>query len=130
MKSQLLAAGLGLVVFGLSLGDNSSARPVPAAGADSQAGKKKLAYVTNGVDPFWNTAAAGVRAAEKKFGVECEVLMPPKGIVDQKRMIEGLLARGVDGIAISPIDAKNQVDLINDAAARCPVITHDSDAPD
>ena len=100
------------------------------SGASSGSGKKKLAYVTNGVDPFWNTAAAGVRAAEKKFGVECQVLMPPKGIVDQKRMIEGLIARGVDGIAISPIDAKNQVDLINDAAARFPVITHDSDAPD
>ena len=93
-------------------------------------GKKKLAYVTNGVDPFWNTAAAGVRAAEKDFGVECQVLMPPKGIVDQKRMVEGLIARGIDGVAISPIDAKNQVDLINDAAARFPVITHDSDAPD
>jgi ribose transport system substrate-binding protein len=99
-------------------------------GASPGPGKKKLAYVTNGVDPFWNTAAAGVRAAEKKFDVECEVLMPPKGIVDQKRMIEGLLARGVDGIAISPIDAKNQVGLIDEAAARCPVITHDSDAPD
>jgi len=100
------------------------------SGDSSGSGKKKLAYVTNGVDPFWNTAAAGVRAAEKKFGVECEVLMPPKGIVDQKRMIEGLLARGIDGIAISPIDAKNQVGLIDEAAAKCPVITHDSDAPD
>jgi ribose transport system substrate-binding protein len=92
--------------------------------------KARLAYVTNGVDPFWNTAAAGVRAAEKELGVECQVLMPPKGIVDQKRMIEGLIARGIDGIAISPIDAKNQVGLINEAAARFPVITHDSDAPD
>jgi ribose transport system substrate-binding protein len=103
----------------------------PALGADpAPAGsKKKIAYVTNGVDPFWNTAAAGVRAAEKEFGIDCEVLMPPKGIIDQKRMVEGLLARGVDGIAISPIDAKNQVDLLNQAAARCPVITHDSDAP-
>jgi ribose transport system substrate-binding protein len=93
-------------------------------------GKKKFAYVTNGVDPFWNTAAAGVRAAEKAFGIECEVLMPPKGIVDQKRMMEGLMARGIDGIAISPIDARNQIDLINEAGAKCPVITHDSDAPD
>jgi len=96
----------------------------------SGSAKKKIAYVTNGVDPFWNTAAAGVRAAEKEFGVECQVLMPPKGIVDQKRMVEGLLARGIDGIAISPIDAKNQIDLINEAAVHCPVITHDSDAPD
>ena len=100
------------------------------SGASSGSGKKKLAYVTNGVDPFWNTATAGVRAAEKKFGVECEVLMPPKGVVDQKRMVEGLLARGVDGIAISSIDPKNQIDLINEAAARCPLITHDSDAPE
>jgi ribose transport system substrate-binding protein len=96
----------------------------------SRSGKKRFAYVTNGVDPFWNTAAAGVRAAEKALDIECEVLMPPKGIVDQKRMMEGLIARGVDGIAISPIDARNQIDLINEAAARCPVITHDSDAPD
>ena len=100
------------------------------SGLASGSGKKKLAYVTNGVDPFWNTAVAGVRAAEKEFGVECEVLMPPKGAVDQKRMIEGIIARGVDGMAISPVDAKNQVDLINEAAARFPVITHDSDAPD
>src|SRR6188768_4040760 len=45
-------------------------------------------------------------------------------------MIEGLLARGIDGVVISPVDAKNQVDLINEVAARCPVITHDSDASD
>ena len=88
-----------------------------------------LAYVTNGVDPFWNVAAAGVRQAAKEFNVDTEVLMPSKGIVDQKRMVETLLVRGVDGIAISPIDAKNQVDLINEAASKTKVITHDSDAP-
>src|SRR5215470_5402777 len=92
--------------------------------------KPKIAYVTNGVDPFWNVAAAGVRQAAQEFDVETEVLMPPKGIVDQKRMMETALVRGVDGIAISPIDAKNQVGLINEAAARTKIITHDSDAPD
>lgn len=96
----------------------------------AQGAKKRLAYVTNGVDPFWDTAAAGVRAAEKEFNVKCEIRMPPKGIVDQKRMIENLLAQGIDGIAISPIDAKNQVGQINEAAGHTPVITHDSDAPD
>ena len=98
--------------------------------ADKPAVGLKIAYVTNGIDPFWNNAAAGVRAAEKQFGVSCEVLMPPKGIVDQKRMVETLLAQGIQGIAISPIDAKNQVDLINDAASHTNVVTHDSDAPD
>ena len=131
--NRFLTSILSLLLLSVSACNKPADTAAPAAGSDSKPAtgkKKKLAYVTNGVDPFWNTAAAGVRAAEKEFGVECEVLMPPKGAVDQKRMIEGLLARGVDGIAISPIDAKNQVDLINEAAARCPVITHDSDAPD
>jgi len=128
---QLFVAGFCLVVLVLSQWNTFSAEPAAPGGAEtkSKAGKRKIAYVTNGVDPFWNTAAAGVRAAEKEFGIGCQVLMPPKGIVDQQRMIEGLLARGIDGIAISPIDAKNQVALINEVAARCPVITHDSDAP-
>jgi ribose transport system substrate-binding protein len=92
--------------------------------------KKKIVYITNAVDPFWNVAAAGVRDAAKDFNVDTEVLMPPKGIVDQKRMLETALVRGVDGVAISPIDAKNQIGLINEACAQTKVITHDSDAPD
>lgn len=133
--SRLFSLAVATALLGLA-GCNKPAEPAASgssAASDSKTAtgkKKKIAYVTNGVDPFWNTAAAGVRAAEKELGVECEVLMPPKGLIDQKRMIESLLARGVDGIAISPVDAKNQVALINEAAARCPVITHDSDAPD
>jgi ribose transport system substrate-binding protein len=45
-------------------------------------------------------------------------------------MIETELVRGVDGIAISPIDAQNQVGFINEACQRTRVITHDSDAPE
>src|SRR5687767_13707349 len=102
-----------------------------ASGEPTKSGKKpKIAYITNGVDPFWNTAAAGVKAAAKEFDVDADVQMPAKGIVDQKRIVESLLAGGVDGIAISPIDTKNQVGLINEACAVTKVITHDSDAPD
>ena len=57
----------------------------------------KLAYVTNAIDPFWTIAEAGVKAGEKKFDVDVEVLMPPKGLVDQKRMMEALLANGIHG---------------------------------
>ena len=105
--------------------------PAPAAGGAAKPGKKpKIAYITNGVDPFWNTAAAGVKAAAKEFDADAEVHMPAKGLVDQQRIVESLLAGGVDGIAISPIDAKNQVALINQACGVTKVITHDSDAPD
>src|SRR4029434_36102 len=51
-----------------------------SAGGTGKPGKKlKIAYVTNGVDPFWNTAAAGVRAAEEEVAIDCEVLMAPTG---------------------------------------------------
>ena len=104
-------------------------------GADSAAdskksGKPKIAYVTNGVASFWTIAAAGVKAGGEKFGVDAETLMPVEGISDQKRMIEDLLTRGVDGIAVSPIDPGSQTELINKAAKRAKVITHDSDAPE
>ena len=120
---RILATLLAIAVLGTSTHTTNS--------ADAKAGKKlKLAYVTNGIDPFWNNASAGVRAAEKEFGVQCEVLMPVKGLMDQKRIIETLLAQGSDGIAISPINAKDQVGLINEACGQTRVITHDSDAPD
>src|SRR5436189_1115870 len=95
--NRFLTCLLSGFILSLSACNKPADSNTPQSRTDSKlaAGKKKkLAYVTNGVDPFWNTAAAGVRAAEKEFGVECEVLMPPKGAVDQKRMIEGLLARG------------------------------------
>ena len=124
-------------VAGLTLAACGGQKPAsaPDSGGAAEARKSEgellqLAYVTNGVDPFWDVAASGVRAAEKEFGVSCEVVMPPKGLVDQKRMIEGLMAKGIDGLAISPIDAANQVDFINQCALQTKVITHDSDAPD
>lgn len=99
-------------------------------GGEPASDRVRVAYVTNGVDPFWTIAEAGALAAAREFDVDCEVLMPPKGLVDQKRMIEALLSNDIDGIAISPIDAANQVQFINQAAARTHVITQDSDAPD
>ena len=93
------------------------------------AGKKRIAFVTNGIASFWNIAEAGAKAAGEKFGVEAITLMPPEGIGSQKRMIEDMLTSGVDGIAVSPIDPENQTELLNVAAKRTKLITHDSDAP-
>ena len=101
----------------------------PSAPPASGTGRKKVAFVTNGVASFWTIAAAGVKAGGEKFGVNAETLMPTEGITDQKRMVEDLLTRGIDGIAISPIDPANQSDILNQAAKRTKLITHDSDAP-
>ncbi len=92
--------------------DTGSAEGSP--GADAKG--KKIAFVTNGVASFWTIAAAGVKAAARDLNVNAETLMPAEGISDQKRIVEDLLTRGVDGIAISPIDPANQTDLINQAS--------------
>jgi len=122
---------LALLLASLTACDKP-AEPPAAAGGDSatHSGKKrKIAFVTNGVASFWTIASAGVQAAGEKLGVDAQTLMPAEGISDQKRMIEDLLTRGVDGIAVSPIDPANQTELLNQAARRAKLVTHDSDAP-
>jgi len=90
----------------------------------------RLAFVTNGVASFWVIAEAGAEAAGEDLDVRVSVHMPAEGISDQKRMMEDLLTKGVDGIAVSPIDPVNQTPFIDMAAVQTNVITHDSDAPD
>ena len=96
----------------------------------SQKDPPKIAFVTNGVAFFWVLAKAGAEAAAKDTGATVSVLMPPNGIGDQKRMLEDLVTRGIDGIAVSPIDPANQSDTLNAVARRALLITHDSDAPE
>lgn len=88
-----------------------------------------VGYVTNGISPFWVIAEKGAMDGGRDFGVSVNVLMPPEGTADQKRMIQDLLARGVDGIAVSPIDPENQGDILGEIAANTHYITQDSDAP-
>ena len=92
--------------------------------------RPNIAYVTNGVASFWVIAESGVKQGGQEFDADVQVLMPAEGISDQKRMIEDLLTKGVDGIAVSPIDPVNQTDLLNKAGKYAKLITHDSDAPD
>jgi ribose transport system substrate-binding protein len=89
----------------------------------------EFAFVTNGVDPFWTLAESGAKAAAAERGLNVKVLMPAGGAVEQKNMLEDLLTRGVTGVAVSPIDAANQVGLLDEVASRAILITHDSDAP-
>ena len=99
-------------------------------GDRSVPGRPRVAFVTNCVDPFWDLARAGAQDAARELGVELEYYAPPNAsIEEQKSRVEDLLARGAQGIAISPIDAVNMASLIDQACARTHVITHDSDAP-
>src|SRR5437868_11597588 len=88
------------------------------AGCKRDSGKLTIAYVTNGIDPFWTIAEKGATDAAAKFDINLKVIMPPGGMDDQKRMVEDLLARGVQGVAISPINPEAQGDLLKEIADR------------
>lgn len=115
----LALVAAALVAFGCKDKEGSA-----AAGAQ----KPRIAYITNGVASFWVIAEKGVIAGGKQYDAEISVLLPST-IAEQQQKVEDLLVRGVDGIAISPIDGENQVPLLNQAAAKTKLITHDSDAP-
>lgn len=90
-----------------------------------------VAFITNGPDPFWLLAEKGCEKAADHFMADVDYQAPSESTIEeQKRLLETDVVRGVDGIAISPIDPANQVSMINEAAAQVPVICHDSDAPD
>lgn len=97
---------------------------------DKDAPKPRIAYMGNAIAPFWTIAEKGARDAAVKFNVDVDVRMPQNGASDQKRMVEELLARGVDGVALSPADPPNQLDVMKAIAAQTNLITQDSDAPD
>ena len=105
----------------------------PAAADDTKtaaAAPRQFAFVVNNPSSFWTIAEAGVRKAEAELGVEVDFRMPQTGSVDeQQQILEDLLARGVDGIAISPIDPANMTALLDQVAERTLLVTHDSDAP-
>lgn len=92
--------------------------------------KPRVAFVTNNVSEFWQIAKKGCDKAAAEFNCEVEFRMPANGTTaEQQQILEDLLAKGIDGIAISPIDAVNQTDVLNNAAVQTNLICHDSDAP-
>jgi ribose transport system substrate-binding protein len=94
--------------------------------------KHKLAFVTNNPSDFWVLARKGTEKAAREIpNIEVDFKIPADGTAaEQQRIVDDLLARGVHGIAISPVDPKNQRQMINTAAGQTLVVTQDSDAPD
>ena len=89
-----------------------------------------LAFITNNASDFWTIARKGTEKADaERADITVEFRLGDGTAAGQKRIVEDLLANGVDGIAISPVDPANQTAMLDDAAKRTLVFTHDSDAP-
>ncbi len=131
--SLALAAGCGPKADDTT-GDTTAAPTATApSGGTGDSGKKlHLAFVTNNASDFWTIARKGVdKAKEELPNVDVEFVIPDDGTAaTQKQKVDDLLSKGIDGMAISPVDPKNQTDLLNAAAEKAIVVTQDSDAPD
>ena len=119
-------------VAAILAGCGKSEAPTSDSGGGSSApGKKlKLAFVSNNAATFWTIARSGCEAAQKELGnVEVDFRIPSTGsAAEQQQILDDLVAKGVDGIAVSPIDPKNQIDFLDKIAAQTLLICCDSDA--
>lgn len=110
-----------------SVGSSASGQAsLRTLGADE---KPTIAFVTNGVANFWTVAAAGAKKAGADFSADVEVHLPTEGAGDQKRILEDLITRKVDGVAVSPIHPGNQAETLRNLSNATRYVTHDSDAP-
>ena len=114
------------VAFALSIScDSPATKPSKAV--------KTVAFITNTTSNFWTIARKGCEKADAELAdVKVAFKTTNTGAVDeQNRLIRDTLnIDEADAIAISPVDPVGQKSVLNEAARRALVITHDSDAPD
>lgn len=82
--------------------------------------------------PYFNAMEAGGNAAAADLGMEFIYQGPvDANPLDQLQIVESLIARGVDAIAVSVLDASAIAPLVDSAAAEDAILfTSDSDAAD
>ncbi|HYD40050.1 MAG TPA: sugar-binding protein [Anaeromyxobacter sp.] len=99
--------------------------------AEAAAEKPTFVMVTKAVHPYYEPCYEGFKAAADKYGVKAQRVDPQKMELSmQVRVIEDLIARNVDGIAISAVDDAGLAPVIADATkAGIKVITFDAPAP-
>lgn len=91
-----------------------------------------IAFVTGGKDGYWLMTINGARAAAQHDGVNLRLETPAENenVAQQTEILSKLDPAQLDGVALSPLDADGQTELINNIADKTKVVTFDSDAPD
>lgn len=104
---------------------------IAASGAAHAQDKPEIAFVVNGPSDFWKLAEAGVKQAQGELpDVTLSFRYPERAdAAIQQRVVDDLIAAGVDAVAVSVVDPATSTDAINRAAAQVPYFTFDSDAP-
>lgn len=99
----------------------------PAAAQDV----KTLAFVVNVPADFWKFARVGTEKADAELpNYQVEFYIPGEmSAAAQKKILEDLLAKGVAGVAISPVNPDDSTAILNEVASKAVLFTHDADAP-
>ena len=92
--------------------------------------KKTIAFVVNGPSDFWKIMEAAVAKAQTELpDFDLQFKYPERAdAAVQRRMMDDLVAAGIDAIAVSVVDPPTSTDAINTVAAQIPFFTFDSDA--
>src|SRR5262245_34846965 len=100
-------------------------------GASAQ-DKKTLVFVVNGASDFWKLAEAGVKKAQGELpNYDLQLKYPEQAAAAiQQRLMDDLVAAGVDAIMVSAVDPKTSTEALNRIGSQVPLFTTDSDAPD
>jgi ribose transport system substrate-binding protein len=124
LRIRLLLTGVCLAIVVMLYGCSTEKEAAPK--------KYKVAFVTNSSSDYWTLARRGCEKADAELeNVSVDFQLPADGTAaEQKRIIDNLLARKIDGIAISPVSPSSQTQMINDIAKQTLILTQDSDAPD
>ena len=132
MTKKLLCLSLAALAAGAFAAGCDTSKSNTAAGGGGGGKTRTFAFVTNNASDFWTIAKAGTEKAKNELsGVEVDFRIPGDGTAaTQQRDVDDLLSKGVNGIAISPIDPSNQTAMLNNIASQTLLVTQDSDAPD
>jgi ribose transport system substrate-binding protein len=133
MKTNRIKLSTVAFVIALALcgcGKKESADNSGSGTAAAPAKKLKLAFVSNNAANFWSFARAGCDAAAKELGdvdVDFRITQDGSSAV-QRQILDDLVAKGVDGVAVSVNDPDNQTDFLNKIAGQTLLVCCDSDA--
>ena len=120
MKFNRLTSSLSALCVALAFTACNKQDGGTTAGGSGSKKKLKLAFVPNNTSSFWTIAKRGCETAEKELGnVKVDFRLPSTGTAaEQQQILVDLVASGVDGIAVSPVDPDNQTAALDKIATR------------
>jgi len=121
LDGRMMKIRFGALLLGLGI-------CLSGCGDKEEDGDKSYALVTTGAVGFWEICKKGGEDAGAELGVQVETLMPD-GSTEQRKALEDLISKGVDGISVAAIDPENQADIFDEVADNTLLITMDTDAP-